>query len=183
MKGIWGFAAFFITSTLASNPNFAEASSLPANGPYNFTGTVVSASPTCLHPSSVKVLGYAIFPGISTGDPQYGQPPTFDHHVTQGHFNIVFSNGTAIKKIAYALEVDGSFKKPYTQAQGPLTVQNPSPLSTKKGTWTGTFTYDTSAKFALKFRLEFPVSETASCSAEYSLSFVRGIPSKFLDLL
>jgi len=183
MKAVWFLVVILMTSALASNLNHASASSLPASGPYNFTGTVASASSLCPHASGTKVLGYALFPGISPGDSRIDQPPSFDHHVTQGHFNVVFSDGAAIKKIVYGLQTDNSFKKPYSQAQGTLTVQNPSPLSTKKGTWSGTFTYESSSKFAFRFRLDFLVSDTNRCSVEYSLKFVRGIPSKFLDLL
>jgi len=162
----------------------AQAASLPSSGSYNFTGTVLSATPSCPHEAHTHVAGYALFPGISGGDVVENVPPGFKYgFVTRGNFAIAFSDGPDVKKIGYGLKTNDTFKAPFTSAEGTMGVGYPTPPRTIGGQWAGSFDYKTSSTFDFTVRLKFPTSNIATCTIEYSLDFVKGIPSKFLDLL
>jgi hypothetical protein len=157
----------------------ARAASPPDAAPFNFTGTVVKATSSCLHDKGTTVSGYTYWPGIDPGDSD-------PFHVGQARlktsFVIAFSDGKTIKKIGYALKTDSSFKKPYTSGKGAATATIPSPLQTLKGSWTGAFAYDTESKFDLKLDVRYALAKS-TCSIEYDLSFSKGIPARFINLL
>jgi hypothetical protein len=170
-------AIFFgaLTTSIA-----APAATLPLAGPYQFVGTVAhSSGGSCPYAKGTAVSGYSYFPGATTGVYYNGKTWVEGPTLKGNDWTSIFTP-LGLKKIAYTLKYGDASLVSFS---GALNIANTSNLGAGSGS-NGAYTAKTEDLTGKSFGLLLDVTASdGGCVASYKLTYKRGIPQKFLDLL
>jgi hypothetical protein len=169
----------FLLTTIVALGAVGNASAFEVKGtPYNFTGSVISASAACPYKAKAQLAGYTLLKKNYT---YVYKPPNSYSDVFSGYKGpvLIFSPGVGVEKSV--MKIDNLPKNSGTISGQARILLLPN-IGTIKGTYKGTISIKPNGIFTLNYTSTFP-NKNAICTTTYDLSFAIGVPTKLLDLL